>query len=65
MLLAKHKLALAIEGGLVAIKFDVKRAFSSVRHELIERMLIEQGVSNIDSRYIMNQIKARWSNNFH
>ncbi|CAL5990707.1 Reverse_transcriptase/endonuclease [Hexamita inflata] len=65
MLLAKHKLALAIEGGLVAIKFDVKRAFSSVRHELIEKMLIEQGVSNIDSRYIMNQIKARWSNNFH
>ncbi|CAL6075806.1 Putative_reverse transcriptase/endonuclease [Hexamita inflata] len=63
--LAKHKLALAIEGGLVAIKFDVKRAFSSVRHELIEKMLIEQGVSNIDSRYIMNQIKARWSNNFH
>ncbi|CAL6059622.1 Reverse_transcriptase/endonuclease [Hexamita inflata] len=65
MLLVKHKLALAIEGGLIAIKFDVKRAFSSVRHELIERMLIEQGVSNIDSRYIMNQIKARWSNNFH
>ncbi|CAL6085608.1 Putative_reverse transcriptase/endonuclease [Hexamita inflata] len=43
MLLAKHKLALAIEGGLVAIKFYVKRAFSSVRHELIEKMLIEQG----------------------
>ncbi|CAL6083010.1 Putative_reverse transcriptase/endonuclease [Hexamita inflata] len=34
-------------------------------YELIEKMLIEQGVSNIDSRYTMNQIKARWSNNFH
>ncbi|CAL6091151.1 Reverse_transcriptase (RNA-dependent DNA polymerase) [Hexamita inflata] len=49
----------------LSFKFDVKRAFSSVRPELIEKMLIEQGVSNINSRYIMNQIKARWSNNFH
>ncbi|CAL5983917.1 Reverse_transcriptase (RNA-dependent DNA polymerase) [Hexamita inflata] len=43
MLLAKQKFSMTIEGGLVAIKFDVKRAFSSVRHELIEKMLIEQG----------------------
>ena len=48
MLLAKHKLAMGIEGGLVAIKFDVKRAFSSVRHELIRNMLNEKGISNVN-----------------
>ena len=64
MLLARHKLALGIEGGLVAIKFDVKRAFSSVRHELIRNMLNKKGISDVDINYIMNQILARWSDNF-